>query len=114
MRYLTDVAQTEYKRLKTLLIEEERWDDSFEAVLAVYAQAHADWIEATEEIAKSGAVVRVGGRIQINHWLSVRDKAKSALLSSASALGFTPQSRNNQNASTGEIPLEEYGGLFDD
>jgi len=116
MRYLSDVAQAEYKRLQNILIEEGRWDDTFEAVLAAFAQAHADWIEATEKLRTTGAVVRdVQDRMLMNPWVAAQRNAFQTMLSSAGAMGFTLVShRQAERSHDSEIPLDEYGDLFDD
>lgn len=111
-RHLSKEARREWRRLATGLFRMGMLTDVDRGVFAAYCQAWGRWVEAENEIAKSGPVLRAvlrnkdgnvikdedgnpvpGGYYQ-NPFLAVANRAWSNMVKAAAEMGISPSSRS--------------------
>lgn len=97
--HLSDDARVEWARLCTELAGMGLLSSADRGVIACLAQAWADWIEAMEEIKKSGRFTKcetVDGRTYWDYspWNNQEKKAKTEILKFSVELGLTPSARS--------------------
>ena len=93
--HLSDAAKREWHRLKRRLTPAGLLTALDANVLALYCQAYGRWIEAEEQLARFGPVVKTkNGNLVQNPYLAVANRAMDQMLVYARELGMTPSARS--------------------
>ena len=94
-RHLSAVAQREWRRVGKLLVSAGVMTGVDRAVLALYCQAYARWVEAEKKLASVDAWIDStpnGMQVQ-SAWLTIANKAMDQVKRFGAELGLTPASR---------------------
>ena len=87
---LTAPARKEYIRLVKLLVGRQHWREDFNGLVAIYAQAWADWLQARESIDSAGLLIRSpkGEPIE-NPYNRVAERAEIRMIGVAGQMGMS-------------------------
>jgi len=123
--HLSEVAKTEWRRLARELYVIGLLTRIDRAALAAYCQAWSDWVEAEDQLAKYGKVVRspvrtitrrrqgtgdeetetAGGHPMQSPYLAIRNRALEVMHKFLTEFGMTPASRSRISVDNGpKIP----------
>ena len=87
--YLSGAARKEYVRVARLLTRLDQWSDLFVSELAIYAEAFADWREASEHLERTGKIIKSPSDFPIqNPWLAIRNKTRETMMKAAADMGL--------------------------
>ena len=103
--HLKPHAKKEWRRISKRLLTLGLLTHIDRAVLAMYCQAWARWVEAEEKVAEmpgKDIVKTKGGNIIQNPYLAIANRAQDHLLKCAAEFGMTPSSRTRAVAETSE------------
>lgn len=93
--HLGAVARREWGRLKRKLGPAGLLTALDADVLAMYCQAFARWVEAEDQLARFGPVVKTkNGNLVQNPYLAVANRSMEQMLAYARELGMTPSARS--------------------
>ena len=87
---LTAPARKEYIRVVKLLVGRQHWREDFSGLVAIYAQAWADWLQARESIDSAGLLIRSpkGEPIE-NPYNRVAERAEIRMIGVAGQMGMS-------------------------
>ena len=92
--WLDETAAAEYQRVIDEAAKIPIFDNLDRTVLAVYAAAYSQFVEATQHLTDEGATVmtRLGGSAA-SPWVTVADKAASTIMKCSTRLGLSTVDR---------------------
>lgn len=109
--HLDQTARAEWRRLSKILSDSQVLTLADRGVLAAYCVAWSRWVEAEEQVAIEGEVVKSpkGYPIQ-NPYLAIANRAIDQMIKIGASLGLDPSSRSRLNVETGkeEDPFEAF------
>ena len=101
---LPAAAKKEWKRISKLLFTVGLLTELDRAALAGYCLAYSRWLEAEEEVQKTGPIIKTkAGYPVLNPYLRVSHKAFEQMFTAAAQFGMTPSTRSRIEVK----PLEE-------
>lgn len=102
--HLNAVARKEWARMRDLLQSSRILTEADRSALAAYCVAWGRWVEAEENIKKTGILVKSPNGFPIqNPWLSISNKAFEQMHKLLQEFGLTPASRSKVKA----IPVKD-------
>jgi P27 family predicted phage terminase small subunit len=113
-RHLSAAAKQEWKRISRELIAIGLLTKIDRAALAAYCAAYARWIEAEDNVAKFGHVVKAPSGYPIqNPYLSIANTCLDQIRKFATEFGLTPASRSRLQISAAPATTnDEWSQLF--
>ena len=88
-------SKKEWDRIKALFLEHKILTESDRSALTAYCSAWGRWIEAEENIKKSGMLIKAPSGYPIhNPWLAISNKAFDQMMKLMVEFGMTPSSRS--------------------
>ena len=118
--YLGATAREEYARVAQLLKRLDQWSELFSAELAIYAEAFADWREASEHLERTGKIIKSPSDYPIqNPWLAIRNRARDTMMKAAADMGLnlvslaraqSPSVRKGYGAEQEQSEVAEFFG----
>jgi P27 family predicted phage terminase small subunit len=102
--HLSDEARKEWRRISKLIVKLGLLSVVDRAALAGYCMAWGRWVEAEEQLKKTGTVVKTpNGYPIVSPYLSIANKAVEQMRIFLTEFGLTPASRSRIQA----LPTEE-------
>lgn len=93
--FLGTQSRKEWDRIKAVFLEHKILTESDRSALIAYCSAWGRWIEAEEQIKKSGMLIKAPSGYPIhNPWLAISNKAFDQMMKLMVEFGLTPSSRS--------------------
>ena len=114
-RHLSAAAQREWRRVGKYLVAAGVMTAVDRAVLALYCQAYARWVEAEKQLAKPEALTDTtpNGMTVMSAWLTIANKAMDQVKRYGAELGLTPASRTRIHVEQTEARKSLVEELFE-
>lgn len=107
-RHLSTRARAEWRRVAPMLVQLRVLTEADRAALAAYCVSWARWVDAEEQVARLGTVVKTAnGNLIQNPYLSIANRALMDMAKLAREFGMTPSSRS-QVRTTGPAEKSEF------
>ena len=111
--HLNEEAQKEWERISNKLFDLCLLTEIDGQALAMYCQAYANWKEATEQIKKTGMIIRAAKNNYpiLNPYMSIANRAFEQMLALLAEFGMTPASRSRitvEKSGKKKDPMEKF------
>jgi P27 family predicted phage terminase small subunit len=92
-RSLSPEARKHWRRLTKFLVPLGLCSSADQDNLAILSTALARWVKAQEQIARSGEVVAVRGKPQVNPWIAIARDCEATISRIGGEFGLSPVAR---------------------
>ena len=91
--WLDEIAAAEYARVVAEAGKINLWDNLDQSTLAIYADNYSRYIQCAKEMAKSGIVLKIGGKLLPSPYVMIADKAATQIQKCSTKLGLATTDR---------------------